>query len=469
MKKLLIATYLSALSLNSFGQLQEIGQAMQPYLGTNQRVYHMQDSMREHLPAAQRIEILNLHAYIDLSHLDPELVKLLEKQFAEAVRQHKVHEFWMAFSAGAHQAQAIIAQAGQLNPQVCEVIKAATAVGGDRISSAGFALGVQSRAPFCFVKDYFAKLQGVSNNLTALKKALFNVKLKVTNLEPSEIQTQSMYNEVAEKTKAAYLAQLEIAQKDLTSALALDEATLQKVKSAADALSTYISCPQLVSRQGETFICDVKVAPAPAQITLGEAYKILFKNKQTGAFQEQLLMGSLLRAANVFKTEFRPNDLFVDYMVDNLRKELSNLDYLIEIKLNKAKTISLRNLSDGFETLAIAQTVALRRLISDGDREKLLADLFAFKLSIEDYEMWNGSGFDQAILNKLKSQYETVLALYGEINLTLNLPKKDLLLDLGSDIELISLSLPNSQIGPVFLLGKNQKEIDQWMEFLSLN
>lgn len=469
MKKIILAS-LMTLNFNAFAQdLSAVGQTMQPYLNNNLRVYPMQDSIGSNMGNTQRIEILQLQAYLDLSRMDPAMIKLIEKQFAEAKRQARIQEFWYAFSMGANQAQTTIATAGQINPQVCEMIKVGANTGTDGLTRSAFSLGIQSRAPFCFIKDYFAKLQGISANLTTLKKALFQAKLKVVAMNPDEAQMQSMYNEVVEKTKASYLAQLSVAQKDLSAALELDAATLEKVKSAAASLATYISCDQLVSRLGESFNCDLKTAPAAVKLSIGDAYQVLFKGKLTGAFQEQLLIVDLFRAANVFKTEFRPTDIFVDYLVGNLKKELQNLDYLIEVKINKAKELSVRNLKDGFETLAIAQTVALRKLLSDADRERLLTDLFSLKLSLEDYAVWNGSGFDQALMEKLKAQYDEVLGLFGEISVTLNLPKKDILLDLGSDIDLIHLDLPNTQVGPVFLLGKNQKEIDQWLQFLALN
>ncbi|MFZ4715376.1 MAG: hypothetical protein ACOYL6_16755 [Bacteriovoracaceae bacterium] len=468
MKNIFLGTLLALSSVTAYSQ-DLVSESLDQYLNANQSMNSYTQSLAHNYTNGRtdRIEVINLHAYLDLSHLDPAIVKMLEAQFQAAQRLNRLREFWSSFHMGTMAAENLLSDNGG-NPRTCELVKAISATGTDKFTKEAFSLGIKVRAPFCFVKDYFVKIQKIAQDLNDLKKGLFQVKLKVANMNLDEEQTIALYNEVVAETKKAYLAELDKASLTLKEGLNLDEEALAKVVSSAKDLSDYIGCPTLQSRLGVTFFCDVKVAPAAATLKTGDAYQILFQGKETGAFESQILVNSLINAAIVFKTEIRPTDFLVDYLVSMLKVNLQNLQALKEIKIAKSIEISKRNLGDNFDAMKAAQVVALRKLLSNGLKEKLLSDLFAFKLALEDYKMFSASRFDARIMAQLQAQYNDVLNLYGLISLKLELGNKDILLDLGAGFSLIHLTLASSSIGPVYLLGQNHTEIQDWLNFLAI-
>jgi hypothetical protein len=430
---------------------------------TNVYAQDFRTSYQEYAQAqtANRMEIVHLNAFLDLSHLDPTLARILERHFEEAQRQNRVREFWAEVFMGQQKASQYIEQAGTINPKVCDVIQTMN-------QGSAMGLGVRMAAPFCFLPNYFAKLKEISSSLTGLKKDLLKIKLKMSSLVLDEVQEEELLNEIQDEMKKSYLGQLTVSKATLENALALDEELVAKVNEAAETLSLYINCPNLVSRTGERFICGAKIIPSPLKLTLGDAYKIIYKNKQTGAFQASIYISGLMKAASTYLNEVRPNDQLINLFVSNLKRSLEDLDYSLDIKLKKIIESSRQNLEDKLLRDSIYRKVALRKLLQSEGVDNTITKLYGFKLSVQDYLLWDVAHEKEKVLvEKLSFNYNEVVSTIGSIEASLNLRLKDVLIDLGEDEEQIKIT-NSTVIGPVYYLGINQAQVNSWVEFLSL-
>lgn len=408
----------------------------------------------------------NVNAFIDLSRLDPSISRLIGNQLEAAERRNQAREFWESFERGVKSADSVLINHNQNS---CDLLKQLESQTTGVPKTEAYVLGIKTRAPFCYIKNYFSHMDMLIKDLNSLEATLNKAKLKVTQITPDESESLAMFKEMESLTRNFYFKSLDTYKNEIEKAIHFNEGEIQSLKDSVLSLSNYINCPNLRSKLGTKFICDLKLAPAPLKLTIGDAYQILFQNKETGAFEEQLELTSLFRAAAFYKQEVMPSDRMVDYFAHMISSNLSRLDSLKTSKLSNTKTNALRDFSDNKEILWASQQVAMRKLLSEDLRDKLLDDLLAFKISIEDYKNFASTRYDNNTLNRMYYIYDRVLESYADISLTIDFPLKNVLIDLGDDIGTIQVAPVADKIGPIYLLGKNKKEVDTWLKYLKLN
>jgi hypothetical protein len=406
---------------------------------------------------------MQLLAYLDLSRMGEGLAKVLQAHVKEASRQAKVREFWMAFYQGQLAAQNIIHSAQAITPKVCQSIETMAN------TQAAFGLGVKTVAPFCFDKNYFKKLKDMTGALNSLKQDSVKLQLRMDNLSADEVKLEQLRVEIEQEFKTSYLAQLEMAKTQLQKTVALDETILTSLHSKASAVASYINCENLVSRIGERFICEVKVVPSRLTLNAFDAFKILVQNGSHGQFQAQLFLSGLIHAANTFKSEIAPNDQLLDILMDQLKADLSDLDYQVALEVEKVKKSFALALEQKLRMNHIARVVALRSLLQADEREQIIVKLASFKIMLEEAMIWEiGNTFDAKILAQLSAQYAQTLSAIASVESTLSVKTDAILLDLDRNSPVVEIMSAQHFFGPVYLLGVTQADVQRWMSFLSI-
>ncbi|MFZ4715629.1 MAG: hypothetical protein ACOYL6_18040 [Bacteriovoracaceae bacterium] len=436
------------------------------------KTYFTSDLVYQSLHESIEVDVANeskarLHALIDLSRTSAEALNTLNSQVQEAIKANRQKEFWIQFLQGIKVADTVLKDYFPFFSSVCKSIKSKKITNADSFIANAQIAGLQARTPFCFIEGYYKNIGKLETEFVGLKSTLTTIKEKMAKINTDEI-VQEIIEKFTSSSKDVVLSTLTSAQIELEKSFLPEPLSLADLQAKANKLATYIDCKNLRSKLGEAFTCTPVITPPMQKLNPVKTYNVVYDVEEMAPYVSGLDVSSLMRASIVYKTEIKPHDSISDMYIRNVKKAVNVVDDKTIMQQIKIISAIQNQLDSELKSNKIGQSLIQNFLISNEIKEKLIADLTAFKMIIEDYGHYAGTSLDETLKSKLVKQYGEILNLYGEINLSLNLPNQNIEVEIGDEKDHISLMVSMTKIGATYLLGKNAEEFNQIKSALKL-
>ena len=393
--------------------------------------------------------------------------------YNESQRKEKVQEYWRRYLEGQRYAQSIVSKNIGNYCKLLSEIDTSTMKSPieDANLSTAFDRGFKSAYPECSIANLDQFLKQADQKISVVENKIIEVEKDLLSSAPDEKEVEVIYNELKSKYVELIKTQLVDSRSKLEASFTLPDTQMKRLMESAKLLADTITCSTLSSRSGMRFNCTVQVLPSTVKLGSASTYRVLKGQQETGVFQPRINFNQLIMASAVYLREVNPNNNIVRYLVNDLQGSLSKIQNESEIRIENAKKLIAQDFINKLRELKL-NTIGLNRgILSKDETMKLVNDLLDVKSSLKSYARMDiTTQFEKNILDKVTLHYKETLAMAGSITRSLELPRREIVIELAdeesSDVVTLEEKLPAPT--KAYLLGLTPEQVQNWLNFLAL-